>query len=66
MSEQTKPCPVCGKKMIRKYRHYIMATYPASHPWDWWCGCGHKEEGGIERGITPDEALRIQWEEANK
>ena len=60
--DNTKPCPACGKKMIRRNANYVLCTYPPIQPWDWWCACGHTEKGGEERGKTNEEILREQWE----
>jgi len=62
---ETKPCPSCGKLMIRCYANYILCTYPPQHPYDWWCGCGHSEAGGVERCELPKNTLMRQWEAAN-
>ena len=62
---ETKTCPKCGKQMIRRYRDYVLLTYPVQRPWDWWCGCGYSEEGGIELDKTEDQIVREQWEIVN-
>ena len=62
---ETKTCPKCGKRMIRRYRNYALATYPLQRPWDWWCGCGYGEEGGVERELTLDEMAQREWEMIN-
>lgn len=59
-------CDKCGKRMIKKYANFVLTLCPPQHPWDWWCGCGHVEKGGIERGKTPEEVLMEAWEAANK
>ncbi|RTK93076.1 hypothetical protein EKI60_06580 [Candidatus Saccharibacteria bacterium] len=63
--ETTKQCPICHKKMIKEYANYVLTSYPPQYPWHWYCGCGHTEDGGIERGITQEEVTRKQWEKAN-
>lgn len=61
----TKLCQ-CGKLMIRRYSDRVLTTYPAQHPWYWWCGgCGRKEEGGIERGRTEEDMALADWRQAN-
>lgn len=63
--DSTKPCSSCGKRMVRRYANFVLATYPAQYPWSWWCSCGHTEYGGVDRGVTAEELLRIDWEQAN-
>jgi len=63
---ECKLCPVCGKKMVKKYRGYELTSYPPQRPWDWWCRCGHVEEGGVDRGMTSEEFYGELWEEANR
>ena len=58
-------CPKCGKKMIKRYENFILATNPPQYPWYWWCGCGHIERGGIDRGMDVDELYRRIWETTN-
>jgi hypothetical protein len=62
---ETKPCPQCGKKMIKRYNR-ILPSYPPLYPWEWWCGCGHVEEGGCERGSTLEEQSMSLWKAANQ
>jgi len=59
-------CPECGKKMIQRFTGVVLCTYPAQYPWDWWCGCGHKEKGGVTRGKTEEEIAREEWEALNQ
>jgi len=61
-----KICPNCGKKMIKRYEDYILLTNPPQHPWFWWCGCGHKEKGGIDKGESIGEIYREIWKDINK
>ena len=65
LTVEIKRCPQCGKKMIRRYRPYVLCSYPSLHPWDWWCGCGYSEVGGVERSMTLEEMVRREWEGAN-
>ena len=62
---KTKVCPVCGKKMIKRYKDYVLMSYPPQYPWYWWCGCGHEEPGGVERGIAAEEMVMAAWREIN-
>jgi hypothetical protein len=62
---ETKTCPKCGKQMIRRYRDYILCTYPPQLVWYWWCGCGHIEPGGVEGTPLPEETAQQEWERAN-
>lgn len=62
---QTKPCPGCGKFMIRLATGQILG-YPPTYAMRWRCACGRVEEAGAE----PDEAdtdrfLRL-WRMANR
>ena len=61
----TRPCPVCGKLMIKRHTGPILDSYPAYYPWDWWCACGHMEPGGSDRGLTDEGAARQEWDRAN-
>jgi len=64
--EEMKICPECGKKMIKRYENYIYPTNPPQRPWYWWCGCGYREDGGIDMGFTEEEIYRLEWEIVNK
>lgn len=61
-----KPCPKCGKKMIHWDSGDVYATYPPQFPWDWRCGCGHKEKGGVRRGTTAEELFQDEWNRVNE
>jgi hypothetical protein len=64
---ETKTCPKCGKKMIKRYTNEVLTSYPPQYPWNWWCGgCGHTERGGIERGRSMEDGYQQAWEAANK
>ena len=65
MSEDAKVCPKCGKSMIRWATGEVLLSYPAQYPWEWRCGCGNRERGGIERGKTEGEIFREAWEAVN-
>ena len=58
-------CPNCGMNMIRRGTGVVLLTYPSQYPWNWWCGCGHTEEGGIEHRVF-EPNCQSMWEEANK
>ncbi len=58
-------CPKCNKNMIQRFSHTVLLNYPPQYPWNWWCGCGHTEVGGIERGKTHEEVAMDAWEKAN-
>ena len=62
---ETKKCPKCGKNMIKRYRTTFL-TYPPQYLWEWWCKCGYRQAGGIERGMTVEEVYEKLWEEVNK
>ena len=61
----TKECPKCKAQMIQRYENIVYCTYPPQHPWNWWCGCGHTETGGVERGITEEESYLREWRGKN-
>jgi hypothetical protein len=60
----TKVCPECGKLMIKEWGAQLSSD-PPQQAWVWWCGCGHREWGGVE--IHPSFQLRMvgQWEDVN-
>lgn len=66
MLRLSKACPECGKLMIRRWTGTELLTYPPGYPWYWWCGCGHEEEGGVERAKTEEEIARKEWEALNR
>jgi hypothetical protein len=59
-------CKKCGSEMVKAYSNIVLTSYPPQYPWYWYCGCGHTEDGGIERGKTYEEQLREEWENKNK
>jgi hypothetical protein len=63
---ETRTCPQCGRQMIRKYTGAVLPSYPAQRPWNWWCGCGHAESGGVDRDLTDEESLHLRWELSNQ
>ena len=52
--------------MVVKYSSVVLMTYPAQYPWDWWCGCGYTEKGGIEGDSTYESIAREEWERVNE
>jgi len=60
---ETRICPQCGKRMIKRYKPCILASYPPQYPWFWWCRCGYTEDGGFDRGMTEEEIYERLWEE---
>jgi predicted RNA-binding Zn-ribbon protein involved in translation (DUF1610 family) len=62
---QTKPCPKCGKQSILRETGMVLSSYPAQRLREWWCACGHREQGPVLREITEEEFLLKQWERAN-
>ena len=62
---ETKPCPKCGKQMIKWDQMTVYATNPPQYPWDWRCGCGHQEKGGVRRGKTMEDLFVERWTDAN-
>lgn len=62
----TKECPKCERRMIKAPTGVCLMTSPVQYPWDWWCACGHTEEGGVEREATIEEERRKRWEKAQK
>ncbi len=64
-TEETRPCPACGKRMIQRASDLVLTSYPPQYPWDWWCGCGHTERGGVTVGQTREQVDRARWEAVN-
>ena len=60
--DETKECPVCGKRMIKELENVVYPTYPPKRPWRWWCGCGHSEPGGVYQSDHPETLRRRRWE----
>jgi len=58
-------CPECDSNMVKQYGGVVLLTCPPKYGYDWYCGCGHKEDGGLEEGFTPKTTHEL-WEEANK
>jgi hypothetical protein len=63
--DEARVCSVCGKVMIKRDTGVALMSYPAQYPWDWWCGCGHTEPGGVRWGKTEVEMAQNEWEQAN-
>jgi len=63
---ETKPCPQCGKRMIKRCVVAIYLIDPPLLPSFWWCKCGRWEEAGIERGKTISGFYEWIWELANQ
>ena len=59
-------CPKCGKRMIKRDTGIVLTSYPAQHPWNWWCGCGHTEPGGVRRDQTEHEICMELWKQENE
>jgi len=66
MDYNIKTCPKCGKNMIRKYMDITLTSYPPLFHWQWWCACGHEENGGVDVIMYPQELDRQRWLEANR
>lgn len=66
MAQETKPCPHCGKTMIRTPTGAVLTSYPPQTPMMWWCACGHTEDAGVERGKTIQERRLEEWQRANE
>lgn len=62
---QTRPCPGCGKFMIRLATGQVLGYLPR-YSMAWRCACGQVEDAGSE----PDEAdgarFRRLWRMVNK
>ncbi len=52
--------------MIKRYRNEIVLTDPHIYVWDWWCKCGHMDEGGEERVETREERYCQEWEQVQE
>lgn len=61
---ETKVCSNCNKNMIKEYSNTILLSSPAQYPYEWWCACGYKEDGGVERGETKHEKFMRRWNDA--
>ncbi len=72
-------CAKCGKVMIKRCEEntamyparytiadeWILMDTPLQLPFFWWCGCGHREDGGIDHGKSGDEIYKRLWKQAN-
>ena len=63
---ETKECPNCGKNMIESYARTQPLIYPPITQMEWFCACGHKEEGRTIRHPSQFESDMERWKEANK
>lgn len=59
-----KTCPNCGKRMI-KWGMDIGSTWE-QWVWEWRCGCGHTESGGIAKTKTNDDMFLRMWKSSQK
>jgi len=59
-------CLACGMKMIRRSTGVDLLSYPPQYPWNWWCGCGHTVEGGVERAVFLEDSFQEAWERLNQ
>ena len=64
--KSNKPCPQCGKKMIKWPTGLRLLVNPPLDCWNWKCGCGHEEKGGSRSGLTEAQNFRIEWEKAQE
>lgn len=64
MPVETKPCPQCGKRMIKESTGTVLASNPPQYPMMWWCACGHREDAETVRGTTETDRRRARWEAA--
>ena len=61
-----KRCPKCEKKMVKRYAEAILLSSPPKHPWDWFCGCGYRETGGMDiGGLVGDDRAIQEWKRVN-
>lgn len=58
-------CPECNCIMLKRYENITLTSLPPQRPWYWWCGCGHTEKGGIEKGKREDEIYMSAWKKQN-
>ena len=63
--DRTKPCDRCGKRMIRHDTERQVSDSPPQYVWEWWCGCGWREWGGVLMMNSNKGYLQKQWERAN-
>ena len=59
----SKPCPQCGKAMIR--RHTLGAPYAGGCPYFWWCRCLYTEQGGMDTPALAEAFYLEVWELVN-
>jgi len=62
---ETKICPKCQKKMIKRSTGIVLSSYPQQYPMMWWCGCGHQEPAETIQGKTDEQVSREEWERIN-
>ena len=62
----TTSCPQCGKMMINVRSGEVLLTYPEQHKTIWWCECGYRREGEVERDITQEEYYLKLWKGVNE
>lgn len=66
MHEVVKPCPVCGKKMIRRTLPEILLSNPPVVQYQWWCGNdGYQGDVERERDTSAEDRAFNQWRDAN-
>lgn len=63
LPSETRDCEQCGKKMIDVWTGAPHAVFSSLHAWEWWCGCGNRQEGAAIENITLPVTRR--WEKAN-
>jgi hypothetical protein len=62
---QTKPCPDCGKFMIRIATGHVLNGQPLVYPLWWRCACG-RTEAGVGRDVVDLDRFQRLWNMANR
>lgn len=66
----TKECCRCHKQMIPAWTGEVKLMTPPRRSWDWWCGCGRRQAGGMVTDPDLYERMRAEnlerWRAANR
>ena len=63
LPNEEKICPKCGAKMTQEWDNEVLCTYPPQYVWYWFCGCGHRERGGVVQEVM--ETSMDIWKRLN-
>ena len=62
----TMTCPKCDKQMIKKFIRFSTAVSPRKAAYQWFCRCGHTENGGNDMEYSEQEFYQERWDRAQK